>query len=36
VLADLVTTGETTSDVSAYSLDRPALTQPGYQAHWLV
>jgi sarcosine oxidase len=36
VLADLVTTGETTTDVSAYRLDRPALTQPDYVAHWLV
>jgi sarcosine oxidase len=36
VLADLVTTGATTSDVSAFGLDRPALTQPDYQAHWLV
>ncbi len=36
VLADLVTTGGTTSDVSAYRLDRPALTRPDYVAHWLV
>ncbi len=36
VLADLATTGETTSDVSAFGLDRPALTQPDYEAHWLV
>jgi sarcosine oxidase len=36
VLADLVTTGATTSDVSAFGLDRPALTEPDYQAHWLV
>ncbi|QIG44439.1 N-methyl-L-tryptophan oxidase [Nocardioides anomalus] len=36
VLADLVTTGETTSDVSAFGLDRPALTQPDYAPHWLV
>ncbi|HEX5087345.1 MAG TPA: N-methyl-L-tryptophan oxidase [Nocardioides sp.] len=36
VLADLVTTGETRSDVSAFGLDRPALTEPDYQAHWLV
>jgi sarcosine oxidase len=36
VLADLVTTGQTTSDVSAFGLDRPALTEPDYQAHWLV
>jgi sarcosine oxidase len=36
VLADLVTKGETTSEVSAYRLDRPALTQADYQPHWLV
>jgi monomeric sarcosine oxidase len=36
LLADLVTTGETATDVSAYRLDRPALTQPDYVAHWLV
>ena len=36
VLADLVTTGETTTDVSAFRLDRPALTEPDYAAHWLV
>jgi sarcosine oxidase len=36
VLADLVTTGETSSDVSPFSLDRPALTQPGYRTHRLV
>ena len=36
VLADLVTTGETGSDVSAFALDRAALTQPDYAPHWLV
>ena len=36
VLADLVTTGGTTSDVSAFRLDRPALTEPDYAPHWLV
>ena len=36
VLADLVTTGATTTDVSAFRLDRPALTQPDYAPHWLV
>ena len=36
VLADLVTTGATTSDVSAFGLDRVALTDPDYAAHWLV
>jgi sarcosine oxidase len=36
VLADLVTTGETRSDVSDFGLERPGLTDPSYQAHWLV
>jgi sarcosine oxidase len=36
VLADLVTTGETATDVSAFGLDRPAVTEPDYAAHWLV
>ena len=29
-------TGATTTDLSAFRLDRPALTDPDYQAHWLV
>jgi sarcosine oxidase len=36
LLADLATEGVTTSDVSAFGLDRPALTDPAYRAHWLV
>jgi glycine/D-amino acid oxidase-like deaminating enzyme len=36
ILADLVTTGETTSDVSAYGFDRPGLTDPAYEANWMV
>jgi sarcosine oxidase len=36
VLADLVATGATTSDVSAFGLDRPAITEPDYAPHWLV
>ena len=36
VLADLVTTGATTTDVAAFTLDRPAITEPDYAAHWLV
>ena len=32
LLADLVTTGETATDVSAFRLDRPALTEPDYAA----
>ena len=36
VLADLAESGSTTSDVSAFGLDRPGLVDPDYQAHWLV
>jgi sarcosine oxidase len=36
VLADLAMEGTTSSDVSAFGLDRPGLTDPTYQAHWLV
>jgi sarcosine oxidase len=36
ILADLAIDGTTTSDVSAFGLDRPALTDPDYRAHWLV
>jgi len=36
LLADLVSTGATTTDVTAYRMDRPALTEPDYARHWLV
>ncbi len=36
VLADLVTEGRSSTDLSSYRLDRPALSDPDYQAHWLV
>ena len=36
ILADLATGGTTASDISAFGLDRPALTDPAYRAHWLV
>ena len=36
VLADLVVDGRTTSDVTAYRMDRPGLTDPAYPVHWLV
>ncbi len=36
VLADLATEGRTTSDVSAFGLDRPGLTDPAYRPHWLI
>jgi sarcosine oxidase len=36
LLADLATAGVTSTDLSAYRLDRPALSDPDYAAHWLV
>jgi sarcosine oxidase len=36
LLADLVESGETVSDISAFRLGRPALTDPAYVTHWLV
>jgi sarcosine oxidase len=36
LLADLALTGATATDLTAYRMDRPALTDPAYQAHWLV
>ena len=36
ILADLATTGETTSDVSAFGFDRPGLTDPAYVPNWMV
>jgi sarcosine oxidase len=36
VLADLVTTGTTRSDISAFAMDRPGLTDPAYEPAWLV
>jgi sarcosine oxidase len=36
ILADLATTGETSSDVSAFGFDRPGLTDPAYQPNWMV
>jgi len=36
LLADLAVAGETSTDLTAYRMDRPALTDPGYQAHRLV
>jgi len=36
LLADLAIEGATASDVSAFGLDRQALRDPDYQAHWLV
>jgi len=36
LLAELVVEGGTSTDVYAFRLDRPALTEPDYQVHWLV
>jgi sarcosine oxidase len=36
ILADLATTGETSSDVSAFGFDRAGLTDPAYQPNWMV
>jgi sarcosine oxidase len=36
LLADLATTGVTTSDISAFGLDRPALTDADHPVSWLV
>jgi sarcosine oxidase len=36
LLADLVTDGSTDTELTDFRLDRPALTDPAYAAHWLV
>ena len=36
ILADLATTGSTTSDIEAFRPDRPALTEAGHPVGWLV
>jgi sarcosine oxidase len=36
ILADLVTTGTTSSDVAAFGFDRPGLVDPDYEANWMV
>ena len=36
LLADLCDTGTSTTDLAPFRLDRPALTDPSYAAHWLV
>jgi sarcosine oxidase len=36
LLADLAVTGATESDLGAFRLDRPGLTDPDYATHWLV
>ncbi|MET0839745.1 MAG: hypothetical protein ABWY19_13245, partial [Marmoricola sp.] len=36
LLADLAVERTTATDLSRFRMDRPALTDPDYQAHWLV
>jgi|SRR5262245_12362931 len=36
ILADLATTGTTSHDISAFAVDRPALTEPAREPSWLV
>ena len=36
LLTDIAVDGTTTADVSAFALDRPALTDPAYQPNWMV
>ncbi len=36
LLTDLALDGETAADLSAFGLDRPALTDPDYAPHWMV
>ncbi len=36
LLADLAVDGSTSTDLTGFGMDRPALTDPDYQAHWLV
>lgn len=36
LLATLAVEGETKTDISAYRMDRPALTDPDYVQHWLL
>jgi sarcosine oxidase len=36
ILADLATSGGTTSDIAAFGFDRPGLTDPAFEASWMV
>jgi sarcosine oxidase len=36
LLTDVAVDGATAADVSAFGLDRPALTDPAYEPHWMV
>jgi sarcosine oxidase len=36
LLADLVESGRTASDIAAFAADRPALVEPDHPTSWLV
>jgi len=36
LLTDVAVDGTTSADISAFGLDRPGLTDPGYQPNWMV
>ena len=36
LLTDVAVDGRTDADISAFGLDRPALTDPAYEPHWMV
>jgi sarcosine oxidase len=36
LLTDVAVDGSTAADISAFGLDRPALTDPAYEPHWMV
>ncbi|WP_151082491.1 N-methyl-L-tryptophan oxidase [Nocardioides cynanchi] len=36
ILADLATTGTTSSDLTGFGFDRPGLTDPAFEATWMV
>ena len=36
VLADLATTGGTSSEIAPFAMDRPALVDPAFRPTWLV
>ncbi len=36
ILADLADSGETTSHIADWGFDRPGLTDPDYEPHWMV
>ncbi len=36
LLTDVAVDGTTSADISAFALDRPALTDPAYEPNWMV